>query len=158
MILLPVSLPNLYSFYNYSSTVQLEIGSGATSNSFLFVCLFWLLVLFMIVLAIQAFVLFCFSIWSWELCLHDLWSIMVDFWRKLHWICTLFLLVWPFLLIKPVHEQFLSIFWYVLRFFFSTEETWFFFFLNHARISLAWLVSCKAILHYLLQLWKLFFP
>ena len=102
----------------------------------------------LLLIIVSAILHFLFSIWSWDLLFICLWTIVLEYWRKLHWICRcffFFLVRWPLLLhysYWSVHMGDFSNFW-CFDFFFS--ETWS---SCHINFSLAWLEFHQDILYF----------
>jgi hypothetical protein len=88
LIFLPISV--LYSFFFKSlffPVIQLEVRDGYSPRiSFIVENSFWYPRIF------------SYSRWFWELLLLTLWSIELEVWWGLHWICRLLSTRWPFLL------------------------------------------------------------
>ena len=94
----PVSVPIPCGLYHYCFAVHLDVRA---------VLLPVVLLLFKMILAILMFLVFCFVflfffffIWSTQLLFPCLWRILLAFWLKLHWICVLLFIRWPFSLYR----------------------------------------------------------
>ena len=89
LINVSVSVPILCSFYNYCSTVQLEVRTLGPPKVFYCSGLFWL-----------SWVFFHMNL---RITHSNSTKIVLELWLGLHWICKLLLVRWPFSLLYPTY-------------------------------------------------------